>query len=85
MISLLQTFFSVCSGRSQAFFYNFSDFYQIKTYGSSIWSLSITNLFYLLTIISFFSSMIVTPFCYAAIHRLQSNSTSKILIFSLYL
>ena len=59
----------VCSGRSHEFFFNFSDFYKIKELQSPIWSLSIRNPFYLVTIISFFSSMVVTPVCYAAIHR----------------
>ena len=45
----------------------------MKTFGSPIWSLSITNPFYLVTIISFFSSMVVTPVCYAAIHRYNSQ------------
>ena len=40
----------------------------MKTFGSPIWSLSITNPFYLVTIISFFSSMVVIPVCYAVIH-----------------
>ena len=63
------TFFPFCSGRNHEFFYNFPDFYQMKTFGGSLWSLSIANPFHIATLISFCSSMVVTPVCYAAIYR----------------
>ena len=63
----------MCSGKIHEFFYNFSDFYQLKTIGSPQWSLSKTNPFHIATLISFCSSIVVTPVCYAAIYRLQSH------------
>ena len=66
----------VCSGKIHQFFYNFSDFYKLKTIGSPQWSLSKTNPFHIATLISFCSSMVVTPVCYAAIYRYLYSSRS---------
>ena len=60
---------TVCSDRENEFFYNSFDFYKVKTIGGPIWSLSKTNSFYLVATFSFFSSVAVTPVCYAAIYR----------------
>ena len=65
--------FVACSDRIHDFFYNHNDFYKAKTFGSPQWSLSGWNPFHLATIISFCSSIVVTPVCYAAIYRLQLN------------
>ena len=61
----------MCSGKDYEFFYNSSDFYQLKTVGGPIWSLPKTNLFLIATIFCFFCSIVVNPFCYAAIYRLH--------------
>ena len=59
----------VCSGRGHEFFYNSSAFYEMKIIGSKDWSLAGTNLFHIVVFLSFCSSIVVTPVCYAAIYR----------------
>ena len=58
-----------CSGKLHQFFYNLSDFYQLKTIGGPHFSLPITNPVRIGTIVSFCSYMVVTPVCYASIYR----------------
>ena len=71
-----------CSGRIHEFFYNSSDFYQMKSDGSMYWSLPITNPFHLASFISFCGSVVVPPVCYAAIfkYKVFSLKGSEVLL-----
>ena len=66
-------FILVCAGRDHEFFYNSSDFYQIKKIGiplrGQVWTLSITNPFFFATLFVLFNGIAINPICYAAIYR----------------
>ena len=44
-------------------------YYQIKADVGTYWSLPVTNPFYLASMISFCSTVVVTPVCYAVIYK----------------
>ena len=64
-------FVLVCSGRDHEFFYNSSNFYEMKTIGGPIWSLPKTNPFFFATLFFFFNTIVLNPVCYAVIYRLN--------------
>ena len=66
---MLNFYFLVCSRRNHEFFYNSSDFYQIKVDSVGDWTLPGTNPFHLASIVCFCSSIVVTPVCYAVIYK----------------
>ena len=64
--------FLVCSGRSHEFYYSITEFYQNKKGwtppSNPQWSLPETNPFYICSMISLLSSMVVTPVGYTVIY-----------------
>ena len=73
--------FLVCSGRSHEFYYSITEFYQNKKGwtppSNPQWSLPETNPFYICSMISLLSSMVVTPVGYTVIYWYNSSKRKQ--------